>query len=136
VDEAFKPFRGEVDSMFDRIFGGDGGFLTSAWAGIPVALWEDDDHVYVEVELPGLTEKDVEITSHNGMLFIRGERRPEEGRKYLYNSRAYGRFERIIALPETVNTDAVKATLSNGVLRVELTKTVEAKPKKIDVQAG
>ena len=51
------------------------------------------------------------------MLFIRGERKPEEGRRYLYNGRSYGRFERVITLPEAVNADEVQATLNDGVLR-------------------
>ena len=76
------------------------------------------------------------MTVHNGMLFIRGERRPEEGRRYLYNGRSFGRFERVITLPEAVKTDDVQATLKDGILSITLPKSPEAKPKKITLQAG
>jgi len=129
-----SPFN-RLDSMFDRLFDGDG-LLGRAWQGVPVALWEDEDHVSVEAELPGLTDKDVEITVHNGLLFIRGERRPEEGRNYLYKGRFYGRFERVITLPEAVNNDDVQARLTDGVLCLTLPKSPEAKPKKITLRAS
>src|SRR5688572_16327096 len=124
-----------LDSWFDQFFGDDGGSLNRAWAGMPVALWDDEDHFYIEAELPGVMDKDVDVTVRNGMLFIRGERRPEEGRRYLYNGRAFGRFERVITLPEAVNTDDVHATLKDGILSVTLPKSPEAKPKKISLQA-
>ncbi len=125
-----------LDSLFDRVFGDDGAFLGQAWSGMPLAMWQDDDHFYVEVELPGVSDQDVEITVHNGTLFIRGERKPQEGRRYLYNGRSYGRFERVITLPEAVQADDVQATLKDGILSLTLLKSPEAKPKKITLQAG
>jgi len=77
----------------------------------------------------------VEVTVHNEMLYIRGERKREEGRQYLYNGRTDGRFERAITLPEPVKTDDVRATLTDGVLQVALPKSPEAKPKRIAIQA-
>jgi HSP20 family protein len=133
-----SPFVGgpvnRLDSWFDRVFGEDGDFLNRTWSGAPVAMWEDDDRISIEAELPGVAEEDIEVTVHNGMLFIRGERKPEEGRRYLYNGRTYGRFERVVSLPEAVNTDDVQATLSNGVLRIDLPKSPEAKPKRITLK--
>jgi HSP20 family protein len=128
-----------LERLFDRFF--DDSFfnfgVTPEWgAGVPVALWQDEDHVYVEAELPGLTDQDVDVTVHNGMLFIRGERKPEEGRQYLYNGRAWGRFERVITLPEAVDADHVQAELTNGILRVALPKSPEAKPKKITLKTS
>ena len=134
-DDQFGRMRNEFESIFDRFFGQDGASMTSGWSGLPIAAWEDDDHFFVEAELPGVSEPDVDVTVHNGMLFIRGERRPPEGRNYLYNNRLYGRFERVITLPATVDPDAVKAELSGGLLRIELAKSPEAKPKKISLQA-
>jgi len=103
---------------------------------VPVSLWQDEDHVYVEADLPGVSEPDVQLTVHQGMLFIRGERKAAEGRTYQYDGRAWGRFERVIALPEKVQTDAVQAELSNGVLRVVLPKSPETKPKTISLKAS
>jgi len=125
-----------LDTLFDRFLGEDGGSLNRAWAGMPVALWDDEDHFFIEAEMPGVRDEDVDVTVHNGMLFIRGERRPEEGRRYLYNSRSFGRFERFMNLPEAVNTDDVQATLKDGILSITLPKSPEAKPKKITLQAG
>jgi HSP20 family protein len=125
-----------MDTLFDRFFGTDGEFLSRAWAGVPVALWEDEDSLHVEAELPGVTDQDVDITVHNGLLFIRGERKPAEGRNYLYNGRSYGRFERVITLPEAVRTDDVQARLTDGVLCLTLPKSPEAKPKKIALRTS
>lgn len=136
ADEPIARLRGEFDTLFDRFFGGDGGTLGQAWTGLPVAMWEDDDHIFIEAELPGVADKDVDVTVHNGLLFIRGERRPVEGRNYLYNGRGYGRFERVITLPEAVDTDHVQARLADGLLCLELTKTPESKPKKVTVQTS
>jgi HSP20 family protein len=128
-----------LERLFDRFF--DDSFFsygfTPEWgAGVPVSLWQDEDHVYIEAELPGLTEQNVDVTVHNGMLFIRGERKPEEGRQYLYNGRTWGRFERVITLPEAVDADNVQAELTNGILRIALPKSPEAKPKKITLKTS
>jgi HSP20 family protein len=132
-DEPATRLRSEVDTLFDRFFGGDGGSLAPAWTGVPVAMWEDEDHIYIEAELPGATEKDIDVTVHNGLLFIRGERRPVEGRNYLYNGRLFGRFERVITLPEAVDAENVQARLADGLLSIELSKSPAAKPKKVTV---
>jgi HSP20 family protein len=83
-----------------------------------------------------MTEQDVEVTIHKGVLSIRGERKVEEGRRYLYNGRTWGRFERAITLPEEVNTAEVQAELSQGVLRVALPKSPETKPRKITLRSS
>ncbi len=136
IDDPFSRLRGEVDTLFDRFFPTDGASQATAWSGVPVAMWEDEDHLWIEAELPGFAEKDVEVTVHNGMLFIRCERQYEDGRKYLFNTRSYGRFERVIALPSSVEPDQVEAKLQNGVLTIQLSKTSQAKPKKITVKAS
>jgi len=123
-----------LDSLFDRVFGDDGGLMTRAWSGAPLAMWEDDDHIWIEAELPGVSQDDVDITVHDGMLTIRGELKPAEGRRYLYNGRSYGRFERAIALPEAVDADGVQATLKDGVLMLDLPKSPAAKPRKIELK--
>jgi len=123
-------------TLFDSVFGTDGAFLNRTSAGMPMAMCEDEDNITIEAEIPGVTEDDVTLTVHNDKLSIRCERRPDQGRRYLYNGRIYGQFERVITLPEAVKTDAVQAMLTNGVLRINLPKSPEAKPKRISVQAG
>jgi len=125
-----------LDSFFDHVFGDDGNYGVRAASWAPVAMWEDDDHISIEAELPGVADKDLDITVHNGMLFIRGERKPEEGRRYLYNGRAFGRFERVITLPEAVDAAEVQATLKDGLLCIDLPKSPEAKPRKIELKTS
>src|SRR4051794_38883266 len=136
-DEPIFGLQRRVNDLFDQFFGGDGGALlqTGSWAA-STSMWEDADHIYVEGDMPGVVESDLNLTGHQGSLRIAGERKaPEEARKYWYNERAYGRFERVISLPEAVDPDHIEACLCHGVLKITLTKRPEAKPKRIEVKA-
>ncbi len=132
------PSGGPINRLADLYgnFFGEDRQAHRAWGGVPVAMWEDDDHITIEAEVPGMAEQDLDITVHNGLLFIRGERKPAEGRLSLYNGRSFGRFERVITLPEAVKTDDVQATLKDGILSITLPKSPEAKPKKIMLRAS
>jgi HSP20 family protein len=138
-DPVLAPMTGgpinRLASLFDRGLGAGIPF-SEAGIGVPMAMWEDDDHIYVEAELPGLIDQDMDITVHDGKLFIRGERKPEEGRTYLYNGRIFGWFERVITLPGCVATDDVRADLKDGLLSLALPKSPEAKPKKITLKTS
>ena len=128
-----------LDTLFDRFFGEDFDLMGKpgvAWSNMPLAMWADENHVYIEAELPGVEEKDLEITVHGDVLSIKAERRPVEGRNYLYNGRIFGRFERAVALTEAVDTDQIEATLINGVLHLSLPKKAEARTKKISVKTS
>jgi HSP20 family protein len=131
------PFSG-FESLFDHFFGNDGEELRGTWgsSSFPFSIWQDENHVFVESELPGVSDKDLDLTVHNGVLTIKAERSDEEGRVYLYNGRRFGRFERAVTLPETVDSEQVEATLTNGVLRVVLGKHAEARPKKITLKGS
>ncbi len=138
---SFAPFSNfrtnRLDELFDRVFGEEPAAGASwAWSSAAVSLWHDDDKVYVEAELPGVSEKDVEVTVHNGVLTIKAERQPVEGRQYVYNTRTFGRFERSIVLPELVDSSAVEATLTNGVLQLVLPKHPESRPRKITLRTA
>jgi HSP20 family protein len=124
------------ESLFDRFLGHDGSFVGREQSLMPVAFWEDDDHYYVEADLPGVAEADVDVSVHNGTLFLRGVRKPAEGRRYLYNGRPFGRFEWALTLPAGVDTDRVTARLADGVLALTLPKSPEAKPKTIALQTN
>jgi HSP20 family protein len=125
-----------LDRLFDGLLENKAVNFRPDWPEVPVSVWQDEEHVYVEADLPGVSEPDVELTIHKGMLFIRGERKAEEGRQYLYDGRSWGHFERVLTLPEKVQAEAVQAELSNGVLRVVLPKSPEAKPKKITLKTS
>lgn len=124
-----------LESLFNSLAGDDGGFQAQAWSRFPMTMWVDDDQYHVEADLPGVSEADVDVTIHNDTLIIRGERKAEEGRQYLYNGRWFGRFERAVTLPEAVDADAVNASFTDGVLRIDLPKRPESKPKKITLKA-
>jgi HSP20 family protein len=121
----------EVNRLFDDVFRG---FGVPTFAGLDrtagwphVELGETDKEIRVTAELPGLDEKDVEITVEDGALTLRGEKRSEvEDKDRGYTERSYGRFERRIGLPQGVDRDKADATFKNGVLTVTLPKTEAA----------
>ncbi len=127
-----RPSFDQFDALFDRFFGTDGDRLRASWASasVPVSVWQDDNNIYVEAELPGVTEKDVDLTVDNGVLTIKAERHDQEGRTYLYNGRSFGRFERAVTLPENIDSEHVEATLTGGVLRVVLPKHPTPAPRR------
>lgn len=132
--------RREVDGLFDQFFGNLAGYaqggMTRGWDA-PVAIWDDTEHVYLEIEVPGLGQDDIEVVMHHGNLRICGERKlPEGERSYWHNERTYGRFERIIALPDIVDAESIEAQMRDGLLSVTLHKKPEAQPKKVTVKAG
>ena len=102
-------------------------------------LSETAEGFLVEAAVPGLKPEDVEITVENNVLTIKGETRQEKEdkqRSFHRIERRFGSFQRTIALPNTVKPDAIKASLEHGVLRLEIPKAEEVKPRKISVNLG
>ncbi|WP_242129116.1 Hsp20/alpha crystallin family protein [Sphingobium sp. Sx8-8] len=121
----------EVNRLFDDVFRGFGvpslgGFDRGlSWPNLELA--ETDKDIRVTAELPGLDEKDVEITVEEGVLTLRGEKKSEvEDKDRGYSERSYGRFERRVGLPKGVDRDKADARFRNGVLTVTLPKTAAA----------
>jgi HSP20 family protein len=101
-----------------------------------VSLWDDGKHVGVEVELPGVTHEDIDLSFHERYLHIVAERKaPDSPREYWYDERRYGRIERNVNLPDAVDADSINAELHDGVLQVTLAKKPEAQAKQITVNA-
>ena len=124
----------DMNRWFDGFFDGT---RQVAAAFLPLSVWEDNERVYIQAEAPGAKIDDVELVFHDGALRIAYARPAPEGeRKYLLNERGYGRFERVIRLPETVDEDSIQAELHSGLLQVTLGKKPELQPRKITVQAG
>ena len=100
-------------------------------------LYQDPNNVVAVLELPGMRKEDIEITLHEGVLTIAGERREAfaEGEKVTRTERFVGRFCRSIPLPARVNAAQVTATYREGLLTVTLPKAEEAKTKQIQVNA-
>lgn len=122
--------------VFDRLFDD---FFTpitaSAWTGLPMAMWEDENHVYIEMDAPGLTAEDIEVSIHQGDLLIHGERK-SQCKQGAYDTRSYGRFEQRLTLPVPVDPDKVEARLNNGVLSLACAKSEAAKPRRINISSG
>jgi HSP20 family protein len=107
----------------------------------PVDVFTRGNDLVVRAELPGIDpQKDVDVSVHNGMLTIRGERRQEqvhEGEQWYRMERSYGSFERTVVLPESVNEADIQARYENGILEVIVPKAAEiSSTKKVPVQVG
>ncbi|HEY0703053.1 MAG TPA: Hsp20/alpha crystallin family protein [Candidatus Acidoferrales bacterium] len=101
-----------------------------------VDIYETENELVLKADLPDVSEKDIDVRVENNMLTIRGERKFEQSvaeDNYLRIERTYGSFSRSFGLPNTVNTDAIKADYRDGVLRVELPKRAESKPKQVKI---
>lgn len=105
----------------------------------PVDVYEDEHNITLKAEVPGIDPKDVDVRLENSVLTIKGERKFEKDEKeenFHRVERRYGSFVRSFTLPNTVDTDSVKADYDNGVLKIQLSKRAEAKPKQIKVNVG
>ncbi|MBA4030787.1 MAG: molecular chaperone Hsp20 [Planctomyces sp.] len=123
-----------VRPVFDRLFEDlVAANPAVAWRGFPSSLWEDENAVHFEMDVPGFAESDLDIMVHGEELLIRGERKSPEasGRG---DQRVYGKFEQRVTLPAPVDLERIQAHLVNGVLSLRLPKSQVAKPFKIAIQ--
>jgi len=124
---------GRLSSLIDRFFGDDlfaPLTTTPAWSGMPLATWQDEHNVYFEIDVPGVTDKDVEVCVDDGCLVVKGERKYEH-KEGSWDTRSYGRFEQRVKLPAPVDADKAEARLANGVLCISFPKSEEARPSRI-----
>jgi len=112
-------------------------FVEGEWIP-PVDVYEKPDKYVVKAEMPGVREKDLDISVAEDVLTLKGERRYEsdEEEKDLYRrERAYGDFKRNVNLPSDVDEEKVEATLKDGVLEIILPKTEETRARKVPVSS-
>jgi HSP20 family protein len=132
----------EMNRLFNTFFDGPapatGGGAYRRW--IPAMdLVETDNDFVLRADLPGLSEKDVNIEVEDNVLSISGERKAEhEERKdgYVRIERSSGSFRRTLTLPEGVDPEAVKATFDRGVLELHIPKPEERQPRKVAISVG
>ena len=113
--------------------------LTTTTFAPPVDIYEDEHNITLKLEVPGIEEKDIDVSVENSTLTVHGERKIEKEEKeenYRRVERHYGTFTRTFNLPQTVDTESVSATYDKGVLNIALPKKAEAKPKQIKVNVG
>jgi HSP20 family protein len=109
--------------------------ISSSWAPA-VDIYEDEHELVLTAEVPGISEKDVEVKIEDNLLTIHGERRMEkETREENYHriERAYGSFHRSFTLPNYIDQDKIRAEHENGVLKITLPKKAELKPRKVKI---
>ena len=110
--------------------------LTTSNFAPPVDVYEDEHNITLKIEVPGIDEKEINISIENNTLTVHGERRFEKDEKeenFHRVERMYGSFTRSFTLPNTVETEQVTAHYEKGVLKIRLAKKAEAKPKLIKV---
>jgi HSP20 family protein len=138
----WDPFRNvsSLQEQVNRLFESslpnrsDNSTLTT-WAPA-VDIYETENELVLQADLPDINEKDLDVRVEHNVLTIRGERKLEQQVKednYLRIERTYGSFSRSFGLPNTVNTEAIKAEYKNGVLTVELPKRPESKPQQVKI---
>jgi HSP20 family protein len=152
--DMWQSFRSEMNQLFDR-FSGFGMPALRRWFDTEPAwtyktsfsfptpavdVTEDDTAFKITAELPGIEEKDIDLTVSDGMLTIRGEKtyeKEEKDKDHHVSERAFGSFQRSFALPDGVDSDRIEAVLAKGVLTITLPKTAQAqKQQKIEVKAA
>jgi HSP20 family protein len=138
----WDPFR-ELATLQTRVnglfqdYGRGQDELTATSSFVPaVDVYEDEHKVTLKLEVPGINEQDLDIRVENSTLTVRGERKFEKEEKeenFHRIERRYGSFARSFTLPNTLDTDNVQAKYEHGLLKIELAKRAEAKPKQIKV---
>jgi HSP20 family protein len=132
-------FRNEMNSFFDD-------FLSFK----PLSLYDNDwsptmdvvdgeKSIQIKADLPGLEQKDIELTFENGVLTISGQKTEEkrdETRNYLVSERHFGSFMRSIRLPNGIRQEDISAEFRDGVLSIEIPKDDKVQPRKIDVKVN
>ena len=146
----WEPFR-EISTMQDRMnrmnrlfresYGSEGPeeALTNTHFVPPVDIYEDEHSITLKLEVPGIDEKNIDVRIEGNTLTVHGEREIEKEEKeenFRRIERQYGSFTRSFTLPSSVDPGQVSAHYDKGVLKVNLAKKAEAKPKQIKVNVG
>jgi HSP20 family protein len=135
-----SSLRDEIDRLFESplawLENGSQPF-SGGWTPA-IDVYEDKDHVFVRAEVPGMKKDEIDISLHEGVLTLSGERKLEKEYDQSETHRVerfVGRFQRSISLPSPVDAAKVRATYKDGILAITLPKAEEAKPKQITVSA-
>jgi len=142
----WDPFRelntlqNRVNSLFQDYGRSNQEELTTSGSFVPAVDVYDDEHkVILKLEVPGVKQEDLDVQVENQTLTVRGQRtfeKEEKEENFQRIERQYGSFSRSFTLPNTIDTQSVKADYENGILKIELAKREEAKPKQIKVNIG
>ncbi len=137
-----SDMRAEMDRLWETVLGKPWfPFRPTGGQHFPALdVFEKDDHLHIKAELPGMTDKDVEISVTNDLLTISGEKKEEKETKednYYRSERTDGKFTRQVALPAGADTDQAKAKFQDGVLEIDIPIAVIEPPetkKQIEIK--
>jgi HSP20 family protein len=135
----FERMRRDMDRFWDSFL--EGGLRRRPEEGMEwtpsLDVAETKNQLVVKAEVPGMDPKDIDISLSDGVLTIKGERKQEKEEKeedYHLIERSYGTFSRSIRLPKEVQRDKISASYKDGVLKVTLPKSEEAKKKEVKIK--
>jgi len=140
----WDPFRevvamqNRMNSLFRDLNEGESPLSTASFVPA-VDIYEDDKKVMLKLEVPGIEQKDLDVSVENNTLTVKGERKFEKEEKeenFHRIERRYGSFFRAFTLPSTVNTEDIHASYNAGVLKLELAKKPEAQLKQIKINVS
>ena len=141
--DPFRDIQSEVNRLFDNFLGRPTASVsgTSGRVWMPVVdMYETNDDLILNFELPGVPEKDISLSITGDVLTVKGERQfghqVDGDNYYVHTERVYGRFERSIRLSVPVQAGRVRATYRDGVLEVSLPKADEVRPKEIKIDVS
>lgn len=138
--DPFATLQREVERVFEDFSRGFPTFAGGTTELTPkMDVSETDKEFEMTFELPGLEEKDIEVNVADNVLTVRGEKKAEKEQKdknYRMSERSYGSFMRSVELPDGIDPDAIKATITKGVLKVSVPKPAPAVTKKVDIKAA
>jgi len=138
VGGTLNRLHNEMNQLFDRFGMANDNGRGREYAYPAANVWEDNENVYAEAELPGMKQDDLEVyVSEGNQLTLRGERKPCAQQKGVWHrqERGFGKFGRVITLPAVIDADKVEAHFEQGVLFLTMPKSPAAKPRKITVKA-
>lgn len=140
--DPFVAFRREVDRVFEDFFSGSRTGLAT-WQNVAPAIGieETDNELVITAELPGVSEKDIEVSLSGDVLTVRGEKKAEHEQRHgdgYYTERRFGSFVRSVRLPFEAKDGDVSATFKDGVLTIQVPKPAELqKPiRRIEVKSA
>lgn len=140
--EEMDRMRRDVDRLFERRFGSrwSASDTTSEWAfTLPVETGWTENHLNLRFIVPGVTQKDFNLSVQGNQLVIRGERNePKDfgAENSVWHAIPYGKFERVLDLPNGLSLNKLEAHLHDGVLDIRIPLAAEVKPRKIEIQVG
>jgi HSP20 family protein len=135
----FTTLQDRMGRLFRDSYGDRDEALTTSTFAPAVDVYEDEHNITLNIEVPGIEEKDIDVRVENNTLTVHGERKFEKEQKeenFRRVERQYGSFTRSFTLPNTVDTESIQATYDKGILKIQLAKKAEAKPKQIKVNVG